>query len=157
MEILTRRSQACRARRRIAAVLAALLLSIAPAGAQAYGELGEGVTAPMLKAAFLYNFANFAEWPARALTPTQPLALCVVGDNAVAEELALTIKGRKVDDHLLTVHVIKADGPIHSCHLLYIGGPESKHAELLLYALKGTSILPSAMAISLRKWAASLS
>ena len=125
---------------RAAVVLAAPLLWITPVGSQAFGEVGAGVTAPTMKAAFLYNFAKFASWPAVALAPRQPLRLCIVGDNAVAEALALTIKGRKVDDRLLTVYVINADGPIHSCHLLYIGGREGKHADLLLYALKGTSI-----------------
>ena len=125
---------------RAAVVLAAPLLWITPVGSQAFGEVGAGVTAPTMKAAFLYNFAKFANWPAVALAPRQPLRLCIVGDNAVAEALALTIKGRKVDDRLLTVYVINADGPIHSCHLLYIGGREGKHADLLLYALKGTSI-----------------
>ncbi len=35
-----------------------------------------------VKAAFLYNFAKFAEWP--ALSPGAPIALCVVGDDPIA-------------------------------------------------------------------------
>lgn len=134
MEILTRRPPALPARRRRAAVLAALLLLwSAPVGAQ-------GVTAPILKAAFLYNFANFAEWPAGALVPAQRLSLCVVGDDAVADALAQTIKGRKVDTHELTVEVITADGPIRSCHLLYISGLNKKRAGELLNSLKNVSV-----------------
>lgn len=133
MEILTRRPQAHRAWRRLAAMFAALLLSSAPVVAQ-------GVTAPALKAAFLYNFANFAEWPADALAPGQPLSLCVVGDNAVADALEQTIRGRGIDHHELTVEVIKADGPIGSCHLLYVSGLDAKRAGQLLDSLKNTSI-----------------
>jgi hypothetical protein len=114
-------------------VLAALLLWSAPIGAQ-------GVTAPALKAAFLYNFANFTEWPAGVLAPQQRLSLCVIGDNAVADALEQTIKGRNVDNHELTVEVIKPDGPILSCHLLYISGLDARRSALLLYGLNGTSI-----------------
>ena len=98
------------------------------------------MTAPALKAAFLYNFAKFAEWPADALAPGQRLSLCVVGDNAVADALEQTIKGRDVDNHELTVEVIKADGPIRSCHLLYVSGLDRKQAGQLLDSLKNTSI-----------------
>jgi hypothetical protein len=125
---------------RVAAVLAALLLSNALGIAQAYGEGVPGVTAPALKAAFLYNFANFAEWPASFLAPGQRLSLCVVGDSAVADALEQAIKGRTVDDHELTVEVVKADGPIRSCHLLYIGGLDKRRAGELLDSLKDTSI-----------------
>jgi hypothetical protein len=129
VEVLTRRPQA---RTGAAAVLAALMLWNAPADAQ-------GVTGPMLKAAFLYNFANFAEWPAAALAPGQPLLLCVIGDNAVADALERTIKGRKVDNHELMVAVVKADGQGRSCHLLYISGLGKDQAGRLLKSFKDTS------------------
>jgi hypothetical protein len=119
-------------RRRAAAVLAALLLCDAPAGAQS-------VSGPTLKAAFLYNFANFAEWPAAALAPGQPLSLCVIGDDAVADALEATIKGRKVDNHELTVAVIKADGQGRTCHLLYVSGLDTNQTGRLLQSLKDTS------------------
>jgi YfiR/HmsC-like len=119
----------------LAAVLAALLLLWnAPLGAQR-------VTAPALKAAFLLNFANFVEWPADALGSGQRLSLCVIGDNAVADALEQTIKGRSVDDHALTLLVIKtADGPTGSCHLLYISGFDTKRSDELLFALTGAPI-----------------
>jgi len=138
MEVLTRRHHARRARKRRGAVLAALLFWIAPV--QAYGEVASGVTAPMLKAAFLYNFANFAEWPDGALAAGQRLSLCVAGDDAVADALEKTIKGRKVDTHELTVEVIKPDAPIGSCHLLYVSGLDKKRAGELLDSLKNAPV-----------------
>ena len=120
---------------RLAAVLPALmLLWSAQAGSQ-------GVTAPALKAAFLFNFAKFAEWPSGTLPPGQRLSLCVVGDKAVADALEQTIKGRDVDHHELTVEVITADGPIRSCHLVYVSGLDTKQTGQLLESLKNTSVL----------------
>jgi hypothetical protein len=124
-----------RARGRLAALLAALLLLWStPLGAQR-------VTAPALKAAFVLNFANFTEWPADFLAPGQSLSLCVSGDSAVAEALEQTVKGRSVDNHALTVSFLKAtDSQILLCHLLYLGGSDTKRSDLLLFALSGTSV-----------------
>ena len=93
-----------------------------------------------VKAAFLYNFAKFAEWPADALVPGQRLSLCVLGDNAVADALEQTIKGHTIENHELTVQVVNADGPIRSCHLLYVGGFDAKRATQLIEALKGAPV-----------------
>jgi len=127
--------RARRAWARLAVVLAALLLLwSAPVRAQR-------VTAPALKAAFLLNFANFVEWPADALGSGQRLSLCVIGDTAVADAIQQTIKGRSVDDHALTLSVIKtADGPTGSCHLLYVSGFDAKRSDELLFALTGAPI-----------------
>jgi hypothetical protein len=132
VEILTSRLRAHRARGRAAATLALLFLWNVPAGSQ-------GVTAPVLKAAFLYNFANFTAWPAGALAPAQRLLLCVLGDNAVAGALKETISGQRVDGHELTVEIIKIGGPIRSCHLLYVSGLDDRQAAGLLDALKDAS------------------
>ena len=135
MEILTNRPLARRAWKRLAVALAALLLSwTAPVAAQR-------VTAPALKAAFLFNFVNFIEWPADVLAPGQPLSLCVVGDTAVADALEQTIKGRSIDNHALTLSVMKAtDTPVLQCHLVYVGGSDAKRLDQILFALIGTSI-----------------
>jgi hypothetical protein len=134
MEILTNHSRDRLAWGRLAVVVAALLLPwSAPVAAQR-------VTAPALKAAFLFNFVNFIEWPAEVLAPGQHLSLCVIGDTAVADALAQTIKGRSVDDHALTLSVKAADGPVLQCHLLYLAGPDAKRSEQLLLALSGASI-----------------
>ena len=141
MEILTLRRSAVRRWGRLAAALMGLLLLSTSVDAQAYGEVVPGVTASALKAAFLYNFANFTEWPADVLAPGQQLSLCVIGDNAVADALEHTIKGRGVDNHELTVTVIKAaDGPILSCHLLYVSGFDPKRTEQLLSGLNTASV-----------------
>ena len=78
----------CRIRhRRLArigrAAIAGLLLIRSPVSAQ-------DVTEPALKAAFIYNFAKFTEWPA---APAQePFVLCVLGDAAVGDALVQAVK-----------------------------------------------------------------
>jgi len=97
-------------------------------------------TVSAVRAAFLYNFAKFAEWPTDALAPGQKLSLCVLGDNGVADALERTIKGHTIENHELTVQVVSAGWPIRSCHLLYVGGLDAKGAIQLIEALNGTSV-----------------
>jgi YfiR/HmsC-like len=100
----------------------------------------QSVSGSALKAAFLYNFAKFADWPADILAPGQRLSLCVLGDNAVADALEQTIKAHSTESHELTVQMVGADWPIRSCHLLYVGGLDVKGAMQLIDALKGAPI-----------------
>jgi uncharacterized protein DUF4154 len=97
-------------------------------------------TAPALKAAFLYNFAQFAEWPADALAPGQRLAMCVVGDASVADALGRIIKGHAIEGHELTVTVLKVEESASGCHLLYVSASEIKQSAGLLLGAKGASV-----------------
>jgi hypothetical protein len=94
-----------------------------------------------VKAAFLYNFAKFAEWPAETLPPGQRLQLCVVGDDAVADALEETIKGRAIEGRELSVRVVGSDSVLRSCHLVYVDGRDARRSSQLIAALKGAPVL----------------
>jgi hypothetical protein len=122
-------------RRCIATALAVCLCGAASAPAAAQ------TTASTLKAAFLYNFAKFTEWPADALAPAQRLSLCIMGDTSVADALEQTIQGRQVEGHELTVRMVKATESIRTCHLLYAGGLDAQRSAQLLQLLHGAPVL----------------
>ena len=67
-----------------AGAIAILLLHPVTASAQ-------DVTEPALKAAYIYNFAKFTEWPADVIAPGAPFVFCVVGDVAIGEALVRTV------------------------------------------------------------------
>ncbi|MEP7084330.1 MAG: YfiR family protein, partial [Betaproteobacteria bacterium] len=95
----------------------------------------------VVKAAFLYNFATFAEWPADSLAVEQNLSLCVIGDDAIAEALDQTVKGRAIRGHKVMVEAIKEDGKVRACHLLFASGYDPARTTQLARALKGASVL----------------
>ena len=70
------------------AALALLLLMPIPSAAQ-------DVTEPALKAAFIYNFAKFTEWPADVMTTAEPLLLCVLGDAAIGDALERAVRAAR--------------------------------------------------------------
>jgi hypothetical protein len=123
-----------RARRFVAAALTAVGLTGGSGAAQS-------LAAPELKAAFLFNFAQFMEWPAETVPAGSPLALCIVDDVAVADALEKTVNGRTVEGHSLTVKRLKTGSPLPPCHLLYTAGPDLKRSLEAIEAVKGVFVL----------------
>ena len=124
--------------RRYGAVLLVAASVVAPLSGK---ESDQPVQVSRVTAAFLYNFAKFTEWPADRLGAGETLSMCVVGDFPVADALEMTIKGRSVEGHPLAVQLLKADGPLRTCHLVFVGGSESKRSAEILQTLRGASVL----------------
>jgi hypothetical protein len=123
---------------RIGAFALALLATIMPAGA------AESAPPPeyQLKAVFLYNFAQFVEWPARAFpTPDSPLVIGVLGENPFGAYLDDLVKGEKVGDRPLLVRRFKRVEDVNECHILFVCASEAPRLESILAGLKGRSVL----------------
>jgi hypothetical protein len=118
------------------AEILALAMLVSPAG---WGA-AQGVSTPALKAAFLFNFVKFTQWPADIMPPGVPLVLCVLGDRQVEAALEEVIKGHPVDSHDLIVKRVSADG-IRSCHLLHISGADGKESIALVQSLNNMPVL----------------
>jgi hypothetical protein len=101
----------------------------------------QSLPAPALKAAFLFNFAQFMEWPADAVLAGTSVALCIVNDDAVADALERAVEGRSVEGHNLTVRRLKAGAALPNCHLLYLGGSDLKQSLDVADTIKGVFVL----------------
>ena len=96
------------------------------------------VTQPALKAAFLYNFAKFAEWPDDQ-GAAGPITLCVVEDAAVDDALEQLVRGGPINGRAVTVLRGNRER-LRQCHLLYMTGDPSR-ALGILEDLKGAPVL----------------
>jgi len=95
-----------------------------------------------LKAVFLYNFAQFVEWPARAfLEPTAPLIIGVLGEDPFGPYLDELVNGEKIGDRPLIVHRYKRAEEIADCHILFICRSETRDLAKIIERLKGRSLL----------------
>lgn len=102
----------------------------------------QDVTEPALKAAFIYNFAKFTEWPADAMTIGEPLVLCVIGDTAIGDALTRVVKGRTLAGRTMGVLQSARDGwPKEGCHILYVSGLTASQASQLVLGLRDTPVL----------------
>jgi uncharacterized protein DUF4154 len=94
-----------------------------------------------VKAAFVYNFSKFVEWPESAFAgPTDPIDLCVVGDNAFAAVLKDTVRDKTVKGRQLAVRDVPLDD-LDACRIIYIPASEQKHLQDILGHVNNLPIL----------------
>jgi len=102
-------------------LFAALLAGAIPALAQA-----QQASETAVKAALLYKFASYVEWPAEALgLPGTPFVVAVSGADEVAAELEQLVKGRPINSRPVTVRRLKEGEAASGVHMLFIGGRDA--------------------------------
>ena len=113
-------------------VAAAVLLS---ASARADGEVPRE---ERIKAALVFKLVKFVEWPAAALPGKDPVRLCVLGESAIGEALAV-VDGRPVRDRLTQFRKIASLTPaeVKGCHVLYIASGVRETSGGTLPGLRG--------------------
>jgi hypothetical protein len=95
---------------------------------------------PDVKAAFMFNFMKFVEWPSGVLPSSGPIAACVMGNSAVAESLTDAVKGRLISGHQIAVSRVTLDGPLRTCHVLYLSGADARLTHQIAQLLTGLSV-----------------
>jgi hypothetical protein len=109
------------------------------------GPDGSAQTQPsreyQVKAVFLFNFAQFVEWPPTAFAgANSPIVIGVLGENPFGAYLDETVRAEKVENRPLEVQRYHQVDEIKTCHVLFINRSEA-HLEQILAALKDRSIL----------------
>ena len=104
--------------------------------------LGAGARAESearVKAAYLFNFAKFVDWPASAFSSAKaPMVIGIVGRDAVGDELVRACSGATAGGHPVEVRrIVAADA--RECHLVFI--PESERGDGVLATTQGSPVL----------------
>lgn len=112
-------------------LLAPALLVPAPARAEN--------SAPAVKAAFVYNFAKFVEWPEGTFPdPRSPLDLCVAG--AGLDGHLQRLEGREAQGHPIRVRSLGSHDSPAGCHVLLLEAGPGERAQML-QAVGGKAVL----------------
>jgi hypothetical protein len=99
-------------------------------------------TEPAIKAAFLYKFGFFVEWPQTAFSSSDsPLNLCIVGDDPFGALLDDTVKGQKIGNRPVAVRRMKSISRNSGCHIAYLPQDANSHSAETLDALRGSDVL----------------
>lgn len=102
----------------------------------------ESPNAAQVKAVFLFNFAQFVEWPNQTFPAAKaPLIIGVLGKDPFESNLDATIRGESIKGHPLIIHRYNNLQDIKNCHILYINLYQPDQLENVLGALKGRRIL----------------
>lgn len=91
-----------------------------------------------LKAAFVYNFAVFTEWPQEALAAAAPIVLCTGSASALSPALQ-SLNDKVVNGHKLAVRPAAAG--LRACHVLVLGSGDRERWGQIKRDLAGTHVL----------------
>jgi hypothetical protein len=84
-----------------------------------------------VKAAFLYNFAKFVEWPVGSFKNAEdPIIICVFG-NPFGDRLENTVNGKEIDGRRLIVRQISDISEFAGCHILFVATDKKRMTDLL--------------------------
>jgi YfiR/HmsC-like len=114
-------------------ILVAMLLRTAAA---------QSATEYQVKAAFLFNFAKFIDWPADAFPNADaPLQICVLGQDPFGRDFEQVIEDKAVNGHRLEVAHPDGVPQSRACQILFIGASEKQRVREILHGLRGASVL----------------
>ncbi len=95
-----------------------------------------------VKAAFLYNFTKFIDWPESAFSGSSaPFTVCVSAGDGFQREVQGIMQGEQVRGRPVIVSVRPALDDLETCHLAYFGRQESASAAKRLPALRQVPVL----------------
>jgi YfiR/HmsC-like len=128
--------------RRIARVSLTLCLILAqtfrPSSAIAQGSAEEYE----VKAAILYNFTRFVEWPPSAYSDAQaPTVLCILGRDPFGASLTSFAATQVGSARPVQIRHVQNGATIRLCHVLYISSSDRKNLAQIFSNLNGASVL----------------
>jgi len=134
----TRRFLMCRSS---AGVVLAFLISfhiVTPPNAHSQDALPEY----QVKAAYLFNFLKFVQWPEDAFTDSlAPIVIGIVGDDPFGNALPEVVVGKTVQGRDLVIRKYHAGENLRGASILFISTSEKKRLPQILASLHGSSAL----------------
>jgi uncharacterized protein DUF4154 len=95
-----------------------------------------------VKAAFLFNFAKFVEWPADAFAgPQAPFAICVLGQDPFGPLLDAALAGKTMGSHPVSLRRIKEHSEARRCHIVFVSASEVRNYLEVIDTVRGSSVL----------------
>lgn len=123
-------------RPRLLSALAALLLAVCMVEVSA-----QPPSAYAVKAAFVFNVANFVEWPASAFaSPTAPIKVTVVSAQPIPD-FAAALAGKSVRGRSLTVDTVDQADRLGPTHIVFIAADAASELRAALKSVGGTPVL----------------
>lgn len=122
------------------AMLCCLLVSIAT---DAFAQ--QNAPSPALerrvKAAFLYKFLAYTEFPPGAFAdPLAPVIMVVANSDEMAADLAAITAGRTVNNRPISVRALR-DSDTALAHLLFVAGPDCARAARVIHATRALLVV----------------
>jgi hypothetical protein len=103
----------------------ALLVSLGTRGSAAAGENGPRQPEYLIKAAYLYNFALFVEWPDDAFAdPDAPFVVGILEPDPFGWAIDKTVEGKRINRRRIVVERLQSTQDLRYCHILFVGSAD---------------------------------
>jgi len=123
-------------------IFALLCIAVLVAGASQTARAQSAADEYQVKAAFLFHFAQFVDWPGDVLNARDPsLKLCILDDEPRRQELQSTIEGKTIGSRLFHVRLIGQPQDIQGCNILFLSRDETRRQTAILKSLHGIPVL----------------
>jgi hypothetical protein len=121
--------------------LARLMLLALLFPATAYAQDSQ-LTESKLKAAFLFNFAKYVEWPSDSFAgPTAPLTIGILGDNPITGDLEAIVHDRTIEERHIVIKPVQSAVEATNCQVLYVGALAKEKVPQCLSDLGSAKVL----------------
>jgi YfiR/HmsC-like len=95
-----------------------------------------------LKAAFVFNFAKFVDWPANTYSrPQSPFTICILGADPFGPAMDDALRGKTIANHPVVVERIKDAVAARHCQIVFVSASEKRRLRDILKSLKGANVL----------------
>jgi hypothetical protein len=96
----------------------------------------------LIKAAYLYNFALFVEWPADAfLTADTPIVIGIIGTDPFGWALDKTVENKRISKRRIVVERLQPTEDLKRCHILFVSASEGGRLSEVTQRVQGLPIL----------------
>jgi hypothetical protein len=94
-----------------------------------------------MKAAYLYNFAKFVDWPATSFSsPTAPLVIGIYGDDPFGDAIDAVVRSKRTNGHPVITRRSVRMQDLRACHIVFVG-PSREPVEAALAQLADRPVL----------------
>jgi hypothetical protein len=103
---------------------------------------GNQISEYQVKAAFLFNFVKFVEWPSDSFPAAEtPIIIGVFGTNPFGGDLDAVIHNKTVNNRPIEIRQLHLMSECTNCHVLFISGMVKKRVGEVLSTVGNASVL----------------
>lgn|GEM_PF-239598 len=144
-QTMTRRGSSIGLKRRLHSLCAAtiLLIGVSSPTLEAQPSTAAATSAYSdveVKAAFLYNFGGYVQWPQQA-DETDPITFAVLNDDEVEQALERLVHGRTLQNRPVQVRKLRSIDELNDEEILFIGPAENWRLPQLVAEIEGPTLV----------------
>jgi hypothetical protein len=128
--------------RRLRLLITIVIVILPSVGFEAHAQDSSVSSEYLIKAGFIYNFANLVQWPSNAFAqPDSPIVIGILGEGSFGTILDRVLEGKKVNGRAFLVKRLRSVTDLKECHILFVSSSDMTHLTEAIHLVKGMPIL----------------